>query len=108
MSCGPNRPPRWSRNNRCCNLFSKPFFAMGSYDLPDFLLARAREPFRNRDAAARIHAHVERAVEAEAEAADRDVDLRRGAAQIDQTALRSDEDRRHRGGWSRSTAIRRR
>ena len=35
---------------------------MAFYDLPDLPLARAGEPFRGRDARARVHAHVERRV----------------------------------------------
>ena len=88
LSCGSDRSPRSSRNNRCCNLFSKPFFAIVSDDLPDFLLGRA---CASHSAAvmprARVHAHVERRVEAEAEAARGVVELRRGHAEVEQDAV---------------------
>src|SRR5262245_44835849 len=60
---------------------------MVSYDLPDLLLGCAGEPLRGRDARARVHAHIERSVEAEAEAAGGVVELRRGHAQVEQDAV---------------------
>ena len=76
LSCGVNRPPCSSRNNRCCNLFSKPFFAIIFYYLPDFRFGCLCKPLRSGNAAARIHAHVERRVVTEAEAARRVIELR--------------------------------
>ena len=87
LSCGANSSPRSSRNNRCCNLFSKPFFAMVSYDLPNFLLGCLRQPLASREPAARVHAHVERRVVTEAEAARGVVELRRGDAEVEQDAV---------------------
>jgi hypothetical protein len=71
-------------NKRLCNLKSKPFFPIISYHLRQFLHRSPREPLGRRLAARRIHAHVQRAIGAEAEAARWIVHLRRGHAQVQQ------------------------
>src|SRR5882724_12300835 len=68
LPCAVDRPARSSRNNRSCNLFSKPFFAMAPDDPPDFLFRSLRKPLGRRFSVAGIHPHVERSVEAETEA----------------------------------------
>src|SRR5205085_12674911 len=85
--------PEWlaaaSSNNRRCNLFSKPFFAIVADDLPYLLFFCARQPFGGAWPRARIHAHVERTVGAKREAARRVVELRRGHAEVEEHAVRS-------------------
>jgi hypothetical protein len=54
--------------------------------LANLVDARPSEPGRDRLAACRVHAHVERAVGAEAEAAARIVELRRGHAEVEEHA----------------------
>src|SRR5258708_14375127 len=68
LPCAVDRPARSSRNNRSCNLFSKPFFAMSPDDLPDLLFRSLRKPLGRRFPVAGIHPHVERSVEPETEA----------------------------------------
>src|SRR2546426_6416389 len=80
----PDRPSSSSSNNRLCNLFSKPFFAIAAEHLPDFGLVRLLEPLERALAPRWVHAHVKRPVRPEAEAAPRVVELRRGHAQIEQ------------------------
>jgi hypothetical protein len=87
LPCAVDRPARSSRNNRSCNLFSKPFFAIAPDDLPDLLFRRLLQPLRRGLPAARIHPHVERPVEAEAESPFRLVKLRRGHAEVEQHAV---------------------
>ena len=87
LPCGSDRAPRSSRNKRCCNLLSKPFFAIVADNLPYFAFVRAGEPLGGSCAAARVHAHVERRIGAEAEAARRVVELRRRHAEIKQNAV---------------------
>src|SRR5258706_2924151 len=87
LPCAVDRPARSSRNNRSCNLFSKPFFAMAFDDLPDFLFRSLRKPLGRRFSAAGIHPHVERSVEAETEAPGCRVELGRRNAKIEQHAI---------------------
>ena len=61
--------------------------AVGPQHVGDLALVGARQPLRRALAAVRIHAHVERAVLAEAEAALGDVELRRGHAEVEQHAV---------------------
>ena len=44
LPCAVDRPARSSRNNRSCNLFSKPFFAIASDDLLNLLFRSLRKP----------------------------------------------------------------
>ena len=53
-------------NNRLCNLNSKPFFPIVTYHLRNVALVGAGQEFRRALAARGVHAHVQRAVEAEA------------------------------------------
>ncbi len=63
--------------------------------LPDFSLARIREPLCRGDALRCVHAHVEWRVVAKTETALHIVELRRGDAEIEQDAVdRSDAERR--------------
>src|SRR5262245_590487 len=66
---------------------------MVSYDLPNLLLRRTGKPFRGRNAATRVHAHVERRVVAETETAGRVVELGRGDAEIEQDAVGTGDSR---------------
>src|SRR5690606_1493501 len=84
---GAQRPGFAASNNRLCNLESKPFFAIMSYDLLYFFQAGFRQPLRCGNTAARIHTHVEWAFPHEGKTADRVVDLRRGNAQVQQHAV---------------------
>src|SRR2546427_675646 len=60
------------------------FFTIAAEPLPDLGLVRLFEPLERAWALRRVHAHVERSVRPEAEAAPRVVELRRGHAQIEQ------------------------
>src|SRR5512141_1373721 len=64
-------------NNRPCNLPSKPFFAVITYHLRQFVFIRDSQPLRRRLPPAGIHAHIQRSVETKAEAALLIVQLRR-------------------------------
>ncbi len=55
--------------------------------LPDFSLARSREPLGRSDALCRVHAHVEWRVVAKTETALNIFELRRGDAEIEQDAV---------------------
>src|SRR5690348_12154616 len=91
---GPERPSRSSSNNRCCNRFSKPFFTIFFYDLPDFSFGCSGEPFGSRRSLCRVHAHVEWRIAHEAESPMRGIELRRRNAEIQQNAVHaSDADR---------------
>ena len=65
----PNTSDDPCRNNRSCNLPSKPFFTITPDNLPYFLFFRAVNPLFDRLALRRIHTHIERAIEAKTEAA---------------------------------------
>ena len=56
----------------------------GGDHLAHLVKARTSEPRRNGFAARRVHAHVERAVSAEAEPALRIIELRRGHAEVEE------------------------
>ncbi len=71
-------------NNRLCNLYSKPFFPIVPYHPCDVLLIRLRQPLRGGNAARRVHAHVQRSLEAKGETPLRVVDLGRADAQVEQ------------------------
>src|SRR5262249_55622421 len=66
--------------------FSKPFFPIRAYHLPDVVFFGACEPFGRGLAACGVHAHVERPVAQEAEAAGGLVELRRGDAEVEEHA----------------------
>ncbi len=78
---------RASRNNRSCNLLSKPFFTIVRDHSPEFTFVDAGEPFRSGLPASRIHAHVERSVGAKREPARGVVDLGRRDAKVEQRAV---------------------
>src|SRR5256885_10412939 len=78
-------------NNRLCNGASKPFFAVVTYHLRNLLGIGFRQPVRHALAARGVHAHVQRTLEAEAEATLRVVDLGRAHAQVHQHALHAAE-----------------
>jgi hypothetical protein len=59
LPCRSNAAARSSRNKRCCNLASKPFFAIVTDHFLDLLSASSRKPLCSGRTAARIHAHVE-------------------------------------------------
>src|SRR2546423_14717285 len=67
---------RASRNNRSCNLLSKPFFAIIRDHSLQFGFACRSDPLRRAVPARWVHAHVERAVGADRKSAFRLVDLR--------------------------------
>ena len=81
------RPLSPASNKRLCNRYSKPFFPIVAYHLCKVALIGAGQKIRGALAAGRVHAHVQRAVEAKAEAARRVVDLRRANAQVEQHAV---------------------
>src|SRR3546814_12812923 len=54
------RPGFAASNNRLCNLESKPFFAIFSYDLLQFIKTDLAQPLRTGWAAAGIHPHIQR------------------------------------------------
>src|SRR5689334_2704457 len=91
LARGTERPSRSSSNNRCCNRFSKPFFTIRFYDLPDFSFGRGGEPFGSRGPLGRIHAHVERRIAHEAESPMRSIELRRRNAEIQQNAVHASD-----------------
>src|SRR5258708_5551977 len=78
LPCAVDRPARSSRNNRSCNLFSKPFFAIAPDDLPDLPFRRLLQPLRRGLPPARIHPHIQWPIEAEAESPVRLVKFRPG------------------------------
>jgi hypothetical protein len=89
-------------NKRLCNRNSKPFFSIVTDHLGDLALIGALEKLRSGLAAAGVHAHVQRRIEAKTEAARRLVDLRRTDAQIEQHAVHAGDAARlqtlaHRG-----------
>ena len=73
-------------NKRLCNRHSKPFFPVVTNHLCNVTLVGASEKVGRGLAAGGVHAHVQRAVETEAEAALGRVDLRRRHAQVQQQA----------------------
>src|SRR5205823_14880752 len=77
-------PPR--RDDRLRHAAREALFSEGRDHLTYLVDARASEPRRNGFAARRVHAHVERAVGAEAEAAARIVELRRGHPEVEEHA----------------------
>ena len=88
FACGSNGSPALSASHkRLCNLNSKPFFAIVTDHLRQLALIGAGQEVRGGLAAGRVHAHVQRRIEAEAEAARRVVELRRADAQVEQHAL---------------------
>ena len=89
LSCANKISPRSSFNNRCCNLFSKPLFAMIFDDLPDFRLFSLLQPCTCRHALRGIHAHIQRRIEPETETTSCFVQLRRGHPQIEQHTIDS-------------------
>jgi hypothetical protein len=98
LTRGSNRVPALAPSNkRLCNLYSKPFFPIVAYHLGNVAHVGAGEKFRGAFAAGGVHAHVQRSVEAEAEAAGRVVDLRRRHAQVEQQPVHL----RHAGGSQR-------
>ena len=62
-------------------------FAIAENRLGDFVLGGAVEPLGGADSAARVHAHVERAIAAETEAPVLVLKLRRGQAEIENHAV---------------------
>ena len=89
-------------HKRLCNPSSKPFFPIVADHLRELALIGAGQEVRGGLAAGRVHAHVQRRIEAETEAARRVVQLRRADAQVEQHALQlRDAERRellaHRG-----------
>ena len=75
-------------NKRLCNRYSKPFFPIVTYHLRNVALVGAGKKVGRALAAGGVHAHVQRAVEAEAEAALGVVDLRRRDAEVEQQRRR--------------------
>ena len=103
---GSNRAPAFAPSNkRLCNLYSKPFFP-----IVRITSAMWRSSARARNSAALsprvgVHAHVQRAVETEAEAARGVVDLRRGDARSSSSAVdRADAERGQRRRHLREAA----
>src|SRR5438876_7233592 len=78
---------RASRNNRSCNLLSKPFFTIVRDHSPEFTFGDCGEPIRRAAVAGRVHAHVEGSVRAKREAALRIVDLRRRNAEVEENPI---------------------
>jgi hypothetical protein len=71
-----------SSNKRRCNLFSKPFFPIPPDDLSYSFFGCARQPVGGARAPRRVHAHVERRVVLEREAAIGAVELQRGHPEV--------------------------
>src|SRR6185369_3763546 len=84
LPCAVDRLARSSRNNRSCNLFSKPFFAIALDDLPNFSLGSLCKPLARRYSAIRIHSHVEWSIFAEAKTPLSRIELGRRHAQVEQ------------------------
>ncbi len=83
-----NRVPTFAaRNKRTRNRPSKPFFAMVADHLCDVALVSAGQKVRGGLTAGRVHAHVQRRIEAKAEAALAVVDLWRAHPQVEQHAV---------------------
>ena len=74
------------RDDGLCHTARKAFFSVSGDHLTDLIEAGAREPQRYGLAACRVHAHVERAVRAEAEPPCRLIELRRGHTEVEQRA----------------------
>src|SRR5262249_31942436 len=91
LSGGVESSPRSSRNNRSCNLPSKPFFAIGPDYLLDVVLRSGRQPLRGCDSAAHVHPHVERPTQPETEPAPAVLELRRRHAQVHQHAIHTSD-----------------
>ena len=68
LSSGCDNPPCPSSCNRLCNRMSKPFLSIIPEYLRDLADGRVRQPIRHGLPAARVHAHVERRIEAKAHA----------------------------------------
>jgi hypothetical protein len=86
---GCNRPLAPSSHNLLCNLESKPFFAIISYNLRNVSDLGSRQPLCRRLALRCIHAHVERRVKAETEAPLPLIKLRRRNSNIKEYAIDS-------------------
>src|SRR6185369_5004957 len=83
----PNTSDDPCRNNRSCNLPSKPFFTIAPDDLPYFLFFRAVQPLLNGLSTRCVHAHVEGSIESKAESTILFIQLRRGHTQIREHAI---------------------
>ena len=76
-----------TRDDRARDAARLAFFAVGEQHIGDLAVVGAREPLRGAFARIGIHAHVERAVFREREAAFGDIQLRRGHAEVEQHAI---------------------
>src|SRR5690606_220904 len=76
-----------ANNNRLCNLESKPFFAIMSYDLLNFFLAGLCQPFCSGYPAAGVHTHIKRTFPHKGKPSRRIVNLWGGDAQVQQYAV---------------------
>ena len=84
---GCNRPFAPSSHNLLCNLESKPFFAIAFYNLRDFFYLGCCQKVRCRRTVCGVHAHIQRRIEPETEAARACVDLWRRNADIKENAI---------------------